>query len=80
MSIKTLPSLTGSLQLLDIVMLLSIQLSDKKEFAAICINNAIASNMPCRTILITVKDMIMDNPEAMQAMLGKKLTDKILIL
>lgn len=80
MNLQTSPSLNTALGSLDIIISLSTQLSDRTEFAAICIKNAIASNMPSQTILVTVKDMIMDNPEAMIAILGGKLTDKILEL
>lgn len=63
---------------LSIIISLSVQLAGRKEFAAICIKNAISSNVPCETILSTVRDMIVDNPENMEKILGEKLCIKIL--
>lgn len=74
-NIATSPELKiGSL---DLIISLSVQLSDKKEFAAMCIKNAIADNVPSDKIISTVKDMIRDNPVLMNNLLGELLTNKI---
>lgn len=67
-----------SLGEVDIIISLSSQLSDRKEFAAICIRNAIKSPMSCKEIITTVKDMVTDNPQGMRTILGNTLTDKII--
>lgn len=66
-----------SLGYMDLIISISAQLSDKKEFAALCIKSAISSSIPARTIIATTKDMIQDNYNGMADMLGMGLTDRI---
>jgi len=65
------------LEQFDIIVSISCQLVDKKEFAAECLKIAIKDNQPNNVIIKTVKDMIADNEPVIIAMLGEKLTDKI---
>lgn len=65
------------LEQFDIIVSISCQLVDKKEFAAECLKIAIKDNQPNNVIIKTVKDMIADNEAVIVAMLGQKLTDKI---
>lgn len=62
---------------LGLIIGLSAACSDRKEFTAVCIKNAIKSPMPCKQIIATVKDMIRDNESGMVTVLGKDMVERV---
>lgn len=62
---------------LGLIIGLSAACADRKEFAAICIKNAIKSPMPCRMIIATVKDMVKDNEAGMVTVLGESMVERV---
>lgn len=67
----------NSLGVLSLIISLGVQCSGRREFAAMCIVNAIKSPMQCADIISTVKSMIEDNEAGMRNILGGELCDKL---
>lgn len=76
--LQSLPSFNHCLGSLDLIISISVRLSDQNSFAATAIRDSIKRNVPSEVILRTIKDMATDNRAAVDMMLGRELMEKIL--
>ena len=78
MNLSELPSLTAPFQAMKIMDGVKEKICGNENFIAFTIKTALKNNRPYVAIIHTIKDMAIDNHNAIEFMLGTELTNEIL--